>query len=108
MKGISDDEAKAKLQYRANEFGKDLMEALADLQSDGSATELRTVPIAKLTAGMVLEQEVRTHTGLLVVAKGQEITHPLLIRLQNFLQRRTIDEKVMVRAPLQATKAASV
>ena len=48
----------------------------------------------------MLQQEVRTHTGLLVVAKGQEVTHPLLIRLQNFLQRRTIDDKVLVRVPV--------
>ena len=48
----------------------------------------------------MLRQEVRTHTGLLVVAKGQEVTHPLLIRLQNFLQRRTIDDKVLVRVPV--------
>jgi|SRR5271165_25798 len=106
MKGASDEEAKAKLQYRAGEFGKELMGALADLESEGAATEVRLVQISKLATGMVLQQEVRTHTGLLVVAKGQEVSHPLLIRLENFAHRRAIDDKVLVRVPVVAAAKA--
>ena len=62
--------------------------------------ELRKVPIAKLSTGMILQQEVRNRSGLLVVGKGQEITHALLMRLENFARARLIDNEIMVSVPL--------
>ena len=62
--------------------------------------ELRSIAVAKLTSGMVLQQEIRTHGGLLLVTKGQEVTHPLLIKLANYVQRHSIDDNVMALVPV--------
>ena len=62
--------------------------------------ELRKLPLSKVRAGMFLQQEIRTKAGMLVVAKGQEVTHTLLIKLENFSLAGTIDKEVMVLVPV--------
>jgi hypothetical protein len=37
---------------------------------------------------------------MLVVTKGHEVTYPLLIKPENFAQRRAIDDKLMVLVPV--------
>jgi CheY-like chemotaxis protein len=100
MKGLSDEDAIAKLRDRRSEFGSELVEALAGIKPESSRTELRKIPASKLMTGMILQQEIRTKTGMLVVAKGQEVTHALLIRLGNFAQAGTIDKEIMALVPV--------
>jgi len=60
---------------------------------------VRVLEIKDLMLEMVLDQEVRTTTGTLLVQKGVEITDPLLARLQNFHSRRTIPNSLRVLVP---------
>jgi FixJ family two-component response regulator len=96
MKGSSDENAIAKLRGRSGEFGSELLEALACINPEGAQMELRKVPASSFTTGMILQQEIRTRSGALVVAKGQEITHALMIKLDNFSRAGTIDKEIMV------------
>ncbi|MGA7572922.1 MAG: response regulator [Terriglobales bacterium] len=107
MRGLSDHDALARLQSRENEFGRELVDALRDLAPDGATMELRKVATSKLTAGMILQQEIRTQLGTLVVAKGQEVTHALMIKLDNFARAGTIDRDVMALVPVTLAAAAS-
>ncbi len=57
------------------------------------STVCRSLHFARRTSARVVErdrQEIRTLTGMLMVTKGQEITHALLIKLDNFSRARTI------------------
>lgn len=56
-----------------------------------------------LTAGMILQGEIRTKVGVLLVGKGQEITYPLSVRLRNYYLRRAIPEEVLVLVPAATT-----
>lgn len=94
MRGIPNDEAVTRLRYRS-EFDRDLVDALADIKSDESKMELRKIPISTLTIGMILQQNIRNHDGVLVVAKGQEVTRPLLVRLGHFSVARLIDNEIL-------------
>ena len=98
--GLSEEDAISKVRFKAAEFDPKLLETLGDLPQDTARMELRSVPISKLCVGAVLEQEVRTHTGILVVAKGQEVNRPLLIRLENFVERNAIDTTVAALIPI--------
>ena len=100
MKGLSEEDAIAKLRGRRGEFGAELVEALASIKPESAKMEVRKVPASKLTTGMILQQEIRTLTGMLVVAKGQEITHALLIKLDNFSRAGTIDKEIMALVPV--------
>jgi hypothetical protein len=100
MRGLSDEEAIATLRGRRNEFGPELLEALAGIKPESAKMEVRKVPASKLTTGMILQQEIRTLSGMLIVAKGQEITHALLIKLENFSRAGTIDKEIMALVPV--------
>ena len=73
-----------------------IVEALMELEPEVAGEGTRTVGVADLHAGMVLQQEVRTKEGVLVAAKGQEVTAPLLIKLQSFWKKSLIPDTVSV------------
>ena len=99
-RGISDEDAISRLRSRHNEFDSELIDALKDVKPDGATMALRKVPTSKLTTGMILQQEIRSRTGILVVATGQEVTHALLLKLSNFSRAGTIDKEIMALIPV--------
>ena len=95
---VPDQDETAAADRARREFERKLVDALVDMK-EGTKMELRKVPILKLSTGMILQQEVRNRAGLLVVGKGQEVTHALLMRLENFARARLIDNEVMASVP---------
>jgi hypothetical protein len=75
------------------------VEALGSFQPDASNKELKAGRISELATGMLLQEEIRTNIGMLLVGRGQEVTDPLIVRLNNFHQRRAIPDKVLVLSP---------
>src|SRR5688572_25487024 len=51
---------------------------------DGPALAVRTVKLDEIIIGMVTNEDVRTKDGLLLLAKGQEITSSALADLRSF------------------------
>jgi response regulator RpfG family c-di-GMP phosphodiesterase len=98
--GNSVEHALQKLRVRAHLFDPLIVSLLEDIAPDTTA-DIRTWPIADLQRGMVLQEEIRTQLGVLVVAKGQEVTHPLTIRLRNFLDSKAISGTVVISMPKQ-------
>lgn len=47
-------------------------------------TELKEIPVMSLKAGMVLAEDVCTRSGMLLSARGHEVTEGFLARLDNF------------------------
>ena len=47
---------------------------------------------------MVLDQDVRNESGLLLIARGHEVTLPLLIRLQSLVSTGAIGGQLRVLA----------
>ena len=100
MRGLSDALAIGQLRGRHREFEQKLIEALADIAPEGSQMELRKVPVAKLCTGMILQQNVLTNVGTLMVPYGNEITPALRIKLMNFARAGSIDDEVMALVPV--------
>jgi response regulator RpfG family c-di-GMP phosphodiesterase len=99
MRGATQEEAVLRLRHRS-EFDPDLVDALGEMKAEGLRMELRKVPIARLSVGMILQQDLKNRAGLLVVGKGQEVTFPLLVRLEHFSAAKLIDNEVMALIPL--------
>jgi hypothetical protein len=99
MRGVSNEEAVIRLRHRS-EFDRDLVDGLADIESQESKMELRKISVSKLAIGMVLQQNIANRAGLLVVAKGQEVTAPLLVRLEHFSHAHLIDNEVLALVPV--------
>jgi len=91
----SDDAVMMHLHARSDEFGRDLVDALSDMEPEIARKQLRKVQTDRLATGMILDQELRNHQGMLVVARGQEITRALQIKLENFSHAGIIDKDVM-------------
>jgi two-component system, chemotaxis family, sensor kinase CheA len=92
--------AVARLRTRTSEFGWELLDALTDIRPVGRRMEPRRMSALKLSTGMVLDQEIRNKQGMLLVAKGQEITAAVLIKLENFARAGLIDRDVQALVPM--------
>jgi hypothetical protein len=100
MTGLSDEAAINRLWVRRTDFGPELVEALKDIEPETAKMELRKVSASKLTTGMILQQEIRTHAGMLVVPEGQAVTQALLLKLDNFSRADMIGKEVMALVPV--------
>jgi len=98
IQGLNDAEAVAALR-RNRQLDASIVGALATLRPLSCEKTPKAVPISALAAGMILQEEIRTKTGLLLVGKGQEVTYPLLVRLRNHHARKAIADKVLVLVP---------
>ena len=100
MRGIADQQAFAELHLRLSEFGKELLDALKDIPPEsGPAMRMQKISVLRLAPGMILHQELRSKTGLLLVTKGQDVTYPLIMRLENYLRSGAIDPEIIVLTP---------
>jgi hypothetical protein len=76
------------------------------LDTEKTQTVVRTCNIDELAPfGMALEHELRTKAGVLLVAKGQEVTSALILRLKSFEEYGTIGPTVTVVATVAAKPA---
>jgi DNA-binding response OmpR family regulator len=100
FKSPSKSVALARLRDRSTEFEPSLVNTLRDLPADDADKQLSRVSTSRLRAGMILDQEIKNSQGALLVAKGQELTSALIMRLTNYSQVTAIDKEVMVFIPL--------
>ena len=100
MQAFSNEEAIAQLRTRPVEFDAESLNALTSLKSEGSKLVSRKISVMKLIPGMILEQEIKTANGLLIVTKGQEVTRPLVARLTNFSEAGMIEEEILALVPV--------
>jgi response regulator RpfG family c-di-GMP phosphodiesterase len=70
---------------------------------DASETmyEMREVNVSELAEHTILAEDIVAANGVLLVAKGQEVTESLRARLENFLLRRHIHYSVKVFVPIE-------
>jgi ActR/RegA family two-component response regulator len=84
------------LTHRIAGLDPKIIEALMELEPEISGQGTREMGIGDLKTGWVLQAEIRTTEGALIAAKGQEVTAPLLIKLQSFWKKKAIPDSVSV------------
>ena len=83
------------LRSRTGCYDPVILEALAQLQgSHCSEVIVLELPLRGLTVGMFFDQDVRSSKGLLLIARGQEVTPGLLERVRNFSSSLGIREPI--------------
>ncbi len=96
--GVASARALATLRGRAGRYEVTALEALAGVCGEGSqAEDVRELPVTGLRAGMVLADDVRNLGGVLLAAKGCEVTASFVERMRNF--GRTVREPIRVVLP---------
>lgn len=76
---------------------QEIVQALADVQAIGAADEPRAVRVADLKPGMIVEDDVRAKSGLLLLARGQEVNSVVVERLSRFATVVGVREPIHVR-----------
>jgi CheY-like chemotaxis protein len=92
--------ALARVRERRDEFDAALLDAMIDFNPEGGAKQLRKVLTSKLRGGMILDQPIKNAQGVLLVAKGQELTSALIMRIENHAKSGGIDREVMAFVPI--------
>jgi response regulator RpfG family c-di-GMP phosphodiesterase len=109
-KGVSRTEAAHVLARQNTDFSPAFFEALVTLDPKAEDGQTRQCRIAELSPGMIIQHEVRSHEGALLVSEGQEVTPTVIFKLKNFHARGTIAGEVTVSTPkssLAFVKSAS-
>jgi hypothetical protein len=76
------------------------------LDPNAEEGEIQSCRVEVLLPGMIVQSEIRTGEGTLVVSKGQEVTAPLILKLKNLRARHAIGGDLKVSLP--AAKLAFV
>jgi FixJ family two-component response regulator len=98
-KGTSRSEAVHSLSRQNKNFSPEFFRALVELDPNSEVGEVRQCKIDALASGMIIQQEIRTGEGTLLVSRGQEVTATLLSKLKNLHARRVITGDVTVSMP---------
>ena len=84
---------------KESRYGRSLIEKFAACVGTAAGTrEILKIPLHKVQPGMTIMQDVRTHLGTLLIARGFEVSPPFLERLRN-LGASILSEEVSVLAP---------
>jgi CheY-like chemotaxis protein len=73
-----------------------MVAALRDFKFSRGGTEMRSVDVRDLRAGMILNEDLRSTTGILLAAKGHEVSLALTKAIRNFVEAGTVKGMVLV------------
>ena len=76
-----------------------VLNAIERVSPDRFEYESRIISIQGLAENMVLDEDVRSLTGTLLVARGTTMTESLMIRLQNLSERNMVPAGIRVLIP---------
>lgn len=97
--GASEGDAVVRLLPLSNPQDAELLKLLGEFKSVALVGELKELKVAQMTAQMVLEDDVKTKTGVVVVPGKKQLTQLLLERLIRFSRAGVLIEPVRVRVP---------
>ena len=99
MRGFSRKEAFRQLVDHEADYNPDVVQALASARLDDAKLQRRNVLIDQLKDGMIVDEEVRTAKGVLLVPRGYTVNETVRQRLRNFRLQDEIDGSIVVLDP---------
>lgn len=102
QRGKSRTEAVHLLARQNADVSREFFDALVSLDPNAEEGGAQKCRIEELAPGMVIQEDVRTLDGGLLVSKGQEVTSTVIFKLKNLQARRAIAGNVHVSLPTSA------
>lgn len=96
--GASRTEAAHTLARQNTEIGSEFFAALVALDPNAEDGQVKKCAIEELYPGMIIQQDVQSNGGTLLVSAGQEVTPAVISKLKNFHARSSIEGFVKVSA----------
>ena len=97
IQGLTPGRAVAQIRGEEGRYDPDVVKTLESVVKSGSGFVARTVTVKELRPGMLITEDIKSAGGALLIAKGQEVTPSLILRLKNVLQNRRILEPICVQ-----------
>ena len=94
--GHAKSEALSILKERSGRYDPEVLTALTSVLRERKSVERKSVKVSELKEHMILEDDVRTLRGRLLISNGQEVTRLLIERLRNFAGTVGIKEPIRV------------
>jgi response regulator RpfG family c-di-GMP phosphodiesterase len=88
------------LRARKGRYDPKLLEFLAHAKATSKELRVHEIGLADIRPGMLLVQDVLSTTGMLLIARGHEVTSGLLHRLRN-LAAGTVREPLLASSPVE-------
>jgi CheY-like chemotaxis protein len=82
-----------------NELGRALLALLDDYQARRPGDEVLHLRVAELRPGMVLEEDLASHSGTVLFAKGNTLTMLIVERIHRYAQSSSLREPILARMP---------
>jgi len=107
LAGKSRDEALHDLDAE-KEYNPDVLKALRSLESEEDNLQVKQLTVLDLRPGMIAMEDLKALNGLVLLPKGQEVTHTVLARLRNFAVGVGIVEpfRIGIEKPQKPAQAA--
>jgi response regulator RpfG family c-di-GMP phosphodiesterase len=106
---LSDSDVFREIKCRGEWYDPAVVEALRQvLEDQQSHYEAMYVMIGDLNEKMILAEDVILRNGFLLIAKGQEVSASLRLRLENFQMRGAIQEPIKIFVPRKKTGTAAI
>ena len=104
--GNSRTEAAYALGRKYSDLDSRVTMALVEVEPEDRDKKVRTCRIEEIASGMVIEQDVRTEAGLLIIARNQEVTPSVILKLKNYYEKGMIIGDILISMP-QALAASN-
>ena len=102
--GKEEQNAAAALSGSQGKYDPDILEELNNII--GVDFVIKEVPSSKLCEGMLLESNLCSEEGEVLLARGHYVSSVILARLHDYMRSRPVRKTVMIREPLSSKQAA--
>lgn len=98
-RGASSQEAVEALRKASRHYHPEVLKALSEIEDDVQELEGSLVKIADLKAGMVIDEDVETNEGVLLLPRGFRASDPIRQHLLNYCRQNKLKDSVWVLSP---------
>jgi response regulator RpfG family c-di-GMP phosphodiesterase len=98
-RGASRSEAASKITRMHRDLDSRIPMALVEVEPEDHEKEVRTCRIEDVSPGMIIDKEVRTETGLLIMGRNQEVTPFMILKLKNYYEKGLIVGDIVISVP---------
>ena len=102
--GITKGRALTQMHDRTGWYDPEVMEALEKFVGLEKDFQVKEVKVIELKANMVLDQDVRSTTGQLLIPRGRQLNAVALSRLRYFERNSSIEQPIRVLVPTHLQK----
>jgi response regulator RpfG family c-di-GMP phosphodiesterase len=98
-RGVSKIEATKTLKQRQGWYDPEVLAALESVLGIATKVEFRLIRLGQLEVGMVLEEDLHSEPGLVLIARGQKVSLAILERLRQFGRTSLVRQPFRVMVP---------